>query len=187
MTYTEIFHLQKRIGTTPDGFWGPKSIRACKEYLRAMMPEVNPWPKSDQSSLTAFYGHPGDESKLVSIDVANLGVKYDGQTVRSIRCHEKVADSLRRVIVALDETPCAYILGQYAGCYNNRPMRGGSLPSLHARGAAIDLDPAPNGNHRAWPVNATMPILVMEEFAKEGWIGLGWAIGRDAMHFQATQ
>jgi len=38
MTYTEIFHLQKRIGTTPDGFWGPKSIRACKEYLRAMMP-----------------------------------------------------------------------------------------------------------------------------------------------------
>jgi hypothetical protein len=187
MTYTEIFNLQKRIGTTPDGFWGPKSIRACKEYLRSMMPAINPWPKPDQSSLTAFYGCPGDESKLISIDVSHLGVRYDGQKVKSIRCHCKVADSLHRVLVALGETPCAYILGQYAGCYNNRPMRGGSLPSLHARGAAIDLDPAPNGNHRAWPTNATMPIQVMEEFAKEGWLPAGAFWGRDAMHFQATQ
>lgn len=187
MTYPEIYHLQKRIGTTPDGFWGAKSIRACKEHLRAMMPNDNPWPKPDQASLMEFYGNPGDESKLVALDVSNLGVRYDGQIVRSIRCHRKVADSLHRVLVAIDSSVCAYVLGQYAGVYNDRPMRGGSLPSLHARGAAIDLDPAPNGNHKAWPVNANMPIQVMEEFAKEGWVGLGWAIGRDAMHFQATQ
>lgn len=187
MTYTEIFHLQKRIGATPDGFWGPKSIRACKAHLRALMPAVNPWPKSDQASLIEFYGNAGDESKLVPIDVSGLGVSYDGQTVKTIRCHRKVADSLRRIIVALDHTPCGYILGQYAGCYNNRPMRGGSLPSLHARGAAIDLDPAPNGNHRSWPVNATMPLMVMEEFAKEGWLAAGAFWGRDAMHFEATQ
>jgi hypothetical protein len=187
MTYTEIYHLQKRIGTTPDGFWGRKSIAACQTHLKSLMPLDNPWPRSDQASLMEFYGNPGDEYKLVSIDVSGLGVKYDGQTVKTIRCHRKVADSLHRVLVALDGGICAWILGQYAGVYNNRPMRGGSLPSLHARGAAIDLDPAPNGNHRSWPVNATMPIQVMEEFAKEGWIGLGWAIGRDAMHFQATK
>jgi hypothetical protein len=187
MTYNEIYHLQKRVGATPDGFWGPESIRSCKAHLRAMMPSVNPWPKSDQGSLMEFYGNPGDESKLVSIDVSGLGVRYDGQKVKSIRCHRNVSDSLLRVLVALDGGICARILGQYAGVYNNRPMRGGSLPSLHARGAAIDLDPSPNGNHRAWPANATMPIQVMEEFAKEGWLGLGWAIGRDAMHFQATQ
>lgn len=134
-----------------------------------------------------FYGNPGDDSKLVALDVSNLGVKYDGQKVKSIRCHRKVAESLHRVLVALDGGICAWILGQYAGCYNNRPMRGGTLPSLHARGAAIDLDPDLNGLHRSWPVNANMPIQVMEEFAKEGWLGLGWAIGRDAMHFQATQ
>jgi len=187
MTYNEIYHLQKRIGTTPDGFWGPKSIRACKNYLRSMMPSVNPWPKSDQGSLMEFYGNPGDESKLVSIDVSNLGVKYDGQTVRSIRCHKKVADSLRRVLVSIESSHCAYILSQYAGCFNNRQMRGGTLPSLHARGAAIDLDPGPNGNHRSWPINANMPIQVMEEFSKEGWLAAGAFWGRDAMHFQATQ
>jgi hypothetical protein len=26
-----------------------------------------------------------------------------------------------------------------------------------------------------------MPIEVMEEFARDGWIGLGWQIGRDSM------
>jgi hypothetical protein len=32
-----------------------------------------------------------------------------------------------------------------------------------------------------------MPIEVMEVFAREGWIGLGWQIGRDSMHFQPTR
>jgi len=187
MIHNEIYNLQKRIGTTPDGFWGRKSIAACQSHLKSLMPLENPWPRSDQASLAEFYGNPGDEYKLVTIDVSGLGVKYDGQNVKTIRCHRKVAESLHRVLVALDGGICAWILGQYAGCYNNRPMRGGSLPSLHARGAAIDLDPAPNGNHRSWPVNATMPIQVMEEFAKEGWLAAGAFWGRDAMHFQATR
>jgi hypothetical protein len=66
-------------------------------------------------------------------------------------------------------------------------MRGGSLPSLHARGAAIDLDADNNGNHVAWPVRATMPLEVMEAFAREGWLSAGAAWLRDGMHFQATQ
>lgn len=187
MTYSEIVELQKRVGTKPDGHWGPKSIRACQSHLRSMMPLKNPWPETDQQSLLEFYGNAGDENKLVAIDVSGLAVRYDGQKVKSIRCHRKVADSLLRVLTAIDSGVCGYVLGQYAGCYNNRPMRGGKLPSLHARGAAIDLDPAPNGNHRAWPVNAIMPIQVMEEFAKEGWLSAGAFWGRDAMHFQATK
>jgi hypothetical protein len=49
------------------------------------------------------------------------------------------------------------------------------------------LDPDHNGLKTSWPVAATMPIDVMEEFAREGWIGLGWQIGRDSMHFQPTR
>jgi hypothetical protein len=66
-------------------------------------------------------------------------------------------------------------------------MRGGSLPSLHARGAAIDLASDTNRMSQSWPVSADMPLEVMEYFAAEGWVGLGWLIGRDAMHFQATR
>lgn len=187
MTQSEIVGLQKRIGTKPDGFWGPKSIRACQSHLRSMMPLKNPWPDTDQQSLLEFYGNAGDEYKLVPVDVSGLNVCYDGQKVKTIRCHRKVADSLLRVLVSLNSGICSFVLSEYAGCYNNRPMRGGALPSLHARGAAIDLDPAPNGNHRSWPVNSTMPIQVMEEFAKEGWLAAGAFWGRDAMHFQATK
>ena len=66
-------------------------------------------------------------------------------------------------------------------------MRGGSLPSLHARGAAVDLDPDHNGNGTSWPTRAIMPLEVMEEFAKEGWLAAGAFWGRDSMHMQATQ
>jgi hypothetical protein len=186
MNQAQIKALQQKIGVTPDGFWGPKSIAAAQKYLRKLMPSPNPWPSTDQKSLTEFYGSAGDESQLVNMDVTGLGVKYDGKTVRTIRCHGKVADSLRRVLEKLSKTH-PEILAKYAGCYNNRPMRGGSLPSLHARGAAIDLDPDTNGNHAPWPTKATMPFEVMEEFAKEGWLSAGAFWSRDGMHFQATK
>lgn len=186
MNRTQITELQRHIGTPPDGFWGSASISACKRHLIALMPRTNPWPRSDQPSLTRFYGQPGDESKLTNLDVTGLGVKYDGKTVKTIRCHGKVAASIHRVLTDLARTH-PEILAEYAGCYNNRVMRGGSLPSLHARGAAIDFDPGRNGNRVAWPVTAQMPIEVMEVFAKEGWLSAGAAWGRDGMHFQATQ
>ena len=66
-------------------------------------------------------------------------------------------------------------------------MRGGSRPSLHARAAAIDLDPGNNGLVTHWPMKATMPLEVMEAFAREGWLPAGAFWSRDAMHFQSTQ
>ena len=187
MNAKDIALMQAKIGATPDGFWGPKSIAACQSYLRGLMPKKNPWPKTDQDSLTKFYGAAGDESKLVNLNVEGLGLKYDGKTVKTVRCHGKVADSLKRVFTAIAAGPHREVLGKYAGCFNNRPMRGGSLPSLHARGAAVDLDPDDNGNHIAWPTRATMPLEVMEAFAREGWLSAGAFWGRDSMHAQATQ
>jgi len=187
MNQTDIKAMQRRIGVTEDGFWGPKSIEACQAHLRKLMPEVNPWPAADQAGLTKDYGKAGDESQLVAMDVVGLGILYDGKPVKVIRCHKKVADSLKRVFTAISKGPHRAILGQYAGCYNNRAMRGGSTPSLHARGAAVDLDPDRNGNHVSWPTAANMPLEVMEEFAKEGWRAAGAFWSRDAMHFQATR
>ena len=187
MNTKDIALMQAKIGTTPDGFWGPQSIAACQAYLRRLMPKKNPWPKTDQASLTKFYGAAGDEAQLVNADVAGLGLKYDGKPVRTVRCHQKVAASLVRIFTELSTSPHRNVLGQYAGCFNNRPMRGGSLPSLHARGAAVDLDPDDNGNHIAWPTRATMPLEVMETFAREGWLPAGAFWSRDSMHFQATQ
>lgn len=186
MNRAEIIHTQEVIGTVPDGFWGRASIAACQKYLRGLMPAPNPWPKPDQKSLTAFYGLPGDESRLSRINVVGMGVRYDGKPVKEILCHNKVSRSLLRIIESLAATH-PDILAKYDGCYNNRPMRGGALPSLHARGAAIDFDSANNGNRTSWPVAAKMPIEVMATFAREGWLSAGAAWGRDGMHSQATQ
>ena len=182
-----IAQIQSKIGTTPDGVWGPKSKAACINYLRDLMPKVSPWPEQDTLSMTRFFGRAGDELNLTSMDVDGLGVKYDGKLVKTIRCNVKVAESLSRILEAIANSHSAYVLGKYGGCFNFRKMRGGSSLSVHSWGAAIDLDPDSNGNNQAWPTSSTMPLEVMEIFAREGWIPAGAFWGRDAMHFQATK
>ena len=186
MTRDRIKRIQSTIGATVDGFWGPRSITACQSYLRSLMPADANWPSPSQESLQGFYGSPGDESRLISVNVEGLGLRYDGKPVKSIRCHDKVADSLKRVLESLSKSH-PDILAQYAGVYNNRPMRGGLLPSLHARGAAIDLAADTNRLSQSWPTSADMPFEVIEAFAREGWASAGAFWGRDAMHFQATR
>lgn len=185
MTTGQIKATQKRIGAEPDGFWGPKSITACLSYLRSMMPQANPWPGTNQEALTKFYGEAGDESQLVSLPAPVL-VTYEGVKVKTIRCHKLVAESLERILIAVAKLPGMQPI-VYDGCFNNRPMRGGSTPSLHARGAAIDLFADQNGNHVHWPTVATMPLEVMECFAREAWVPAGAFWSRDAMHMQATR
>ena len=185
MNRSEIIELQRHVGTVPDGYWGRNSIKKCQQHLRAMMPSVESWPNPDKRSLTKFYGDAGDESQLVNLPVDGLGVKYDGQLVKTVYCNNRIADSLQRIIVQLSEHH-PEVLADYNGCFNFRKMRGGSSYSLHAYGAAIDFMAGSNGNRTAWPTSANMPITVMEIFAREGWISAGAFWGRDAMHFQAT-
>jgi hypothetical protein len=196
MTQDQIKHMQRRISDAGfqlgeiDGFWGPKSQKACEAYIRSLMP-LGKWPRSSQSELQAFYGSPGDESQLVSITFP-YPMLYEGKKVASTRVHRKCADSLMQVLrkIGLRYAADSSVMDaaqDYGGIYNNRPMRGGSTPSLHARGAAIDLDADDNGNKVAWPTGADMPLEVIEEFAKEGWTSAAVFWGRDAMHFQATR
>ena len=185
MTTDDIKAMQSRLHITADGFWGPKSIASCQAWLRKLMPDPNPWPEQYEMKLQAFYGSPGDESKLVSLPVT--GVLYEGQPVSTIRCHAKVAASLGRIIAELAAGPFAWILTKYDGCFNFRNMRGGAIPSLHARGGAIDFWADKNGNQDHWPDQATMPLEIMEIFAREGWLSAGANWGRDGMHFQATR
>ena len=190
MTRQQIQQIQERIGTTPDGFWGPKSVAACQRYLRLLMPSTNLWPTAGPQSLANFYGDPAKGEvidRIVRLNVVGLGLKYDGSPVKSVNVHRKCADSLHRVLVDISTRDCAWVLGEYAGIYNHRPMRGGTRWSLHAYGAAIDLAPGANSLNTHWPTRANMPLEVMECFAREGWLPAGAFWSRDAMHFQATR
>lgn len=192
MMPADILAMQIRINAAgfplaADGQWGPRSRAACQAYLRSLMPSPHPWPAPDEDSLSPFYGDAGDEDYLVRLPVEGLGIKYEASTVLAIRCHRRVAHSLGKVLAAIAASPHRGILAYYAGCYNFRAMRGSSRISTHARGIAIDLAPNWNGNSTPWPEKATMPLAVMELFAREGWLSAGAFWGRDAMHFQATR
>jgi hypothetical protein len=191
MNSEEIKAIQKRVGATPDGVWGPKSKAACIAHLKALMPVPNPWPHSDAASLRAFYGNAGDENNLVSITFP-FPMYYGGKLVKATRCHKKVADSLLRIFAKIGtryhgDRGIMEEAEDYGGCFNFRLKRGGTTYSLHAYGAAIDLDDDDNTFKDSWPTNADMPLEIMEEFAKEGWLSAGAFWGYDAMHHQATQ
>lgn len=198
MKTTEIQDMQKRIGVTPDGFWGPKSIAACQAHLRKLMPKGRfPTQTEVQSGRSMFgpHGVPGGYTPpMKSIRLPFVLHLYGdpGSPVPSIKAHEKCADSLLSVFQRLGqayptqaERKAAGILDFY-GVYNPRAMRGGLSWSMHSWAIAIDLDAARNGNSTHWPNKAVMPLAVMECFAAEGWLSAGAHWSRDGMHHQAT-
>ena len=155
------------------------------------MPTPNPWPFSTREGLRDFYGEPGDEGNLVPISFP-FPMFYGEKLVTKSRCHKKVHDSLMRILTRLGtfEGGTREILdpvSDYGGIYNFRNKRGGTSLSVHAWGAAIDLDADDNSFRDPWPLVADMPLEIMEEFAKEGWQSAGAFWGYDAMHFEACR
>ena len=185
MKADQIMAMQRKLRVKVDGVWGPVSIAACRAHLEGLM-KPYPYPGTSERELLEFYGPAGDQRRLDWLHVEDLGIIFEGEQVRIVRVHERLADSLYSILVELKER-FPHVVRQYAGVYMNRPMRGGTRPSLHARGAAIDLMPATNGNLAPWPLKADMPLEVMEIFARRGWLAAGAFWGRDAMHFQATR
>jgi len=185
MTTDEIKEIQRQIGVEDDGVWGRKSTAQCKIYLRELMPNPNPRPKETESALKAFYGAVCDEKQLISVP-APCPMKFEGKTVKKLRCHKLIADALCRALAAAYES-CPEVVSVYDGIYNCRNIAGSTKKSCHARGIAIDIDAGQNGAKTPWPKKAEMPLIVMEEFAKEGFLPGGAFWGKDAMHMQATQ
>jgi hypothetical protein len=113
-------------------------------------------------------------------------------TIKSLRVHRLVAESLTRILNAIWE---AFGRNQKAidaagmnligGGYNWRQMRGKARLSMHAYGCAVDFDPARNGMGDPTP---EMDRRVVETFKAEGWVwGGDWSPqSRDGMHFQAA-
>lgn len=193
MSTEDIKTIQSEIGVVPDGVFGPKSRAAAIKYLRSLCPD-NPWPSQKESELKKFYGDFGDteesiaawtKENIISIDVAHLGIKYDGKSVGSIRCHRLVADSLLEILEEIKDHTS--ILEGYMGCFMIRKKKLGSKKSTHSWAIAIDLGVPTNRLHTPWPHKATMPWEVIKAFAKRGWMSGGVVWGKDSQHFQCTR
>ena len=194
-----------------DGYWGPQTEYAwdCLVEMeetgqppRPWRPEElprmedEPWPvQRPQSELENFFGSPGEHLVQVELPYPHLLAWNTDRVIHEFTCHEKVRDSLVRVLSRVREYYGleginALGLDLWGGCYNRRKMRGGSRWSLYAWGIAVDYDPERNplkwGRDRA--VFARPEYLKWWEFWEaEGWVSLGRSRNFDWMHVQAAR
>jgi len=194
-----------------DGYWGPDTDIAFEQLRSKILfgttpapwrPEeiispVNPnnWPLDNPAALETFFGKKA--TNLTSLELPYpMKLSFPPFTeVKKITCHKLVKDSLHRVLSRVKAT---YGTGEisrlrldvFGGCFNDRPIRGGTRPSTHAWGIALDFDPDNNqlrwGRDRA---SFARPEYVRwwEIWEAEGWVSLGRARNFDWMHVQAAK
>jgi D-alanyl-D-alanine carboxypeptidase len=165
-----------------------------------------PWPK--ESDAAVFYGaielgadglptERWERSRLTTFTTPfELRLSWQPETrVRRIRCAQAVAADLVAIFEEIfelfdndAEQVAAARMDLYGGCYNFRRKRGLAGLSMHAYGAAVDLDPENNPLGKAWRAKAGMiPIEVVKIFEGHGWLWGGrWTRRPDCMHFQAA-
>lgn len=152
--------------------------------------EKQTWPT--QAQARTFYGAPGTNLTLLPCP---WQLTYLGLPVAGITINKNCADSLRRVLEYVWEL-CdedqdkinSLHYNRFSGSYNDRNIRGGSSPSMHSYGAAIDWDDQENQQHSQHHV-FTRESPLIAAFLQEGWIwGGDWSPGSiDAMHVQAAR
>lgn len=166
------------------------------------------WPRENPEQIEAFYGplslgtdgrptRKWEADHLVSFTPPYpLALAWDPTRRASrVTCHKKVADGLGRIFDAIlghygtAERVARARMHLYGGCYAFRRISGRTALSLHAYGAAVDLDPSANPLGKAYdPAAGMMPAAVVEIFEAEGWTWGGRFRTRpDCMHFQAAK
>lgn len=155
------------------------------------------WPlQSDLAAMHALYGNPDNGSgkadpkweaaHLVAIKPPYRMV-YGSTPISTIRvnkgCSEAMLEALEGLLKLYGSQAAieAHNLHRFSGCYNFRPKRGGGSLSVHAYGAAIDLD----AEHNPFRTKTfAMPKEAIKVFTDLGAdAGAHWN-PPDAMHFQ---
>lgn len=155
---------------------------------------MNAWPK--QRECDAFYGNPrglnGNASprwKARNLTTVKppFRMTYAGAPVTQITVHKRCAESLGRALNSIwmasgrsQAVIDRWGASVFGGTYNFRLKRNSNTLSMHAYGAAIDLDPA---KKRMGQSTVRFAPEVVKAFANEGWVNLR----NDPMHFQAAR
>lgn len=216
--YIQYLSAKHGIDAGPiDGRWGPRTEQAYEELetklsgntwipwrneegegvgdiVGGLFDSKNDWPLQTQSELEKYYGAVGtNQTKITS--PYPLHIAWDlNKTITKFSCHEKVADSLVRVLERVHDHYGDRVselgLDLFGGCLNVRKLRGGTAYSTHSWGISVDWDPERNklrwGRDRA---NFAKPVYNKwnDLWAEEGWVSLGRAKNYDYMHYQAAK
>ena len=185
-----------------DGYTGPATENAIHQLLAVaktgkpdLWRDELPQPKYDwptYRNIKSVFGEPGTRQSKVRVPYS-LKLAWDLKTsISRFGCHELVVEPIQE---AMEEILNVYgrdgieelKLDYWGGCYNYRVMRGGSQPSTHSWGAAIDW--LPQENRLKW--NSSRASLAKPEYEdfwraweKVGGVSLGRVKNYDWMHVQ---
>jgi D-alanyl-D-alanine carboxypeptidase-like protein/putative peptidoglycan binding protein len=194
---------QARHGLDVDGILGPdtwSAIRAdlvAPDVLTPILPDAPPVPDGEEAILQTF----GDPRPLLDAD-GNISKENLADWERQILARGQLPFPVplsgggvkerfyaHRLLVGVFEATFREVsrlglqgeIHTWGGIYNFRPIRGRRRLSLHAFGAAIDLNPETNALHTP----GDMSPRVVEVFAHFGFLWGGHFRSRpDPMHFQ---
>lgn len=193
-----------------DGYWGTLTDHAfdtlehIDEHVAPPAPwrdeepstaNPNKWPSQSQADLERFYGKVGENQARIQLPYTHKLAWDKTKKVNSFPCHEKVHDSMKRVLQrTLDHYGPERIqelrLDLWGGCLNVRKKRGGNTYSMHSWGIACDYDPERNrlkwGRDRAAFARPEYDMW-WKLWEEEGWVSLGRAKNYDWMHVQAAR
>ena len=125
-----------------------------------------------------------EETNLTYVDAPwRLLLGWGGYAAR-IRCHRRVARQLLAALRELRDRGLTELIKTYDGAYTPRLIRGGSAPSPHCWGHAIDL------NAQEFPLGSDKKqnqklVDIMERNGFE--CGQVWEGRKDPMHFEAIR
>ena len=198
----QYFCMVEGINAGPiDGYWGPQTEYGYQQLLILVetgeMEEVwrSDWPVNTEDELVAYYGPVGTNQTSIDLPYPHIIAWAPEKTIRKYTCHEKVADSIVRILTrVVDAYGIEEIkrlnLDQWGGCLNVRKKRGGNTWSMHAWGIATDYDPVNNKlRWRSDRAAFAQPSYDMwwRLWEEEGWTSLGRAKNYDWMHVQAVR
>jgi hypothetical protein len=139
------------------------------------------------------YGEIGDQSNLTRLTFP-YPMYFDGKLVKTTQVHKLVqkqlTDIFNDILTTFGLEKIKKLgLDQFSGLYNVRNKRGGSTPSIHSWGIAIDLYAAKNGLNQKTG-NALFSKDEYKSFIdiwyKYGFKSFGRELGYDWMHFQVN-
>jgi len=211
IAFIQFLCTQNNIDAGPiDGYWGPQTDYAfsvLKEVTETgIMPEPwrdeppaiynpNNWPEEETDMLETHFGEVGKHQKRLHLPYPHKLSWDKRHIVNSFYCHEKVHESLDKVLTAVLNHYGIYEVKRlgldiWGGCLNIRKKRGGTSWSTHSWGIALDYHPEKNalrwGREKALFARPEYNKW-WEIWEKEGWVSLGRAKNYDWMHIQAAK
>ena len=129
------------------------------------------------------YGDPWEnESKFMMLWDIPTYLEH-GAIPKRMYCNRDMVDPLYLAFKYINQRGLADQIKTYDGCFNVRKKRGGTTPSLHSWGIAIDINAAWNGFGK----KPTMSPELVKCFTDAGFDWGGDWVKPDGMHFQLAK